>query len=543
MVFHGYRSSAHDSKVRSVNMKHVYLSTICPVIFALLQLFAKTTQEHISVNSDITSQVEVLARTIPQTVLTFLNRYVSNYLYWDFRVNQFEQFTFHDFESSLLGNETQQHDRSMSPWTVRFPIRQFRRTNTWKLLSDQLLGRTGEIFYLREVKTVGVWKTDQTLKHSCASADENDVFMFVFLNTNWEKNDYGELQLHGLLGVDKVVHPKPGRIVFASCKTTFIIKPPSMASSKGLKVLVVRATRAEELSEKSEADETGDEEDFKKRLSENEKDLPAIFLEDVKQFEPAEHLVRRYSLNSTTGIHIFDDVLDNSVVEALVNFVIANATYQENTPDDGSDNVYWISGYPLDVFVRTNIWKVTQQLVKYISGQEGFMPYDVSCNLIRVSDHSKIHIDCSHSVDEFTVLFYLNKDWKVEYNGETVFFDDDYEPILAIKPKYGRIAVFNCGILHSARPPSSLVNGARYTFAVKVSRLEKFQTTDDVHDDVNVIREFLEDASEDEMKNVDVAAVEQLLKKVSKGTASKQEVEQCLKMFEDREKEDIFRNI
>ena len=50
--------------------------------------------------------------------------------------------------------------------------------------------------------------------------------------------------------------------------------------------------------------------------------------------------------------------------------------------------------------------------------------------------------------------------------------------IAAVKPRYGRIVMFRGIIPHSARPPSPGFLGARYTFACKVSTLQRISLKD-----------------------------------------------------------------
>ena len=83
-------------------------------------------------------------------------------------------------------------------------------------------------------------------------------------------------------------------------------------------------------------------------------------------------------------------------------------------------------------------------------------PYDVSINLIRSSDHTRIHNDTGyHGETEFTCLVYLNPDLeKMSDYGETTFFDtssDEPDITAQVRPRYGRTVVFD------GKFPSSLV--------------------------------------------------------------------------------------
>jgi|TARA_R100000008_G_C3573629_1_gene163802 Rps23 Pro-64 3,4-dihydroxylase Tpa1-like proline 4-hydroxylase len=56
-----------------------------------------------------------------------------------------------------------------------------------------------------------------------------------------------------------------------------------------------------------------------------------------------------------------------------------------------------------------------------------------------------------------TIMFYLNRDWKIQYSGETVFLTEDWQDIKeSIIPKPGRAVVFDGYIPHAAREVSRM---------------------------------------------------------------------------------------
>jgi Rps23 Pro-64 3,4-dihydroxylase Tpa1-like proline 4-hydroxylase len=80
-----------------------------------------------------------------------------------------------------------------------------------------------------------------------------------------------------------------------------------------------------------------------------------------------------------------------------------------------------------------------------VSGKDKWFPYDVSCNLIRNADHTRIHNDCEPEEDEWTFLIYLNPNMTKNDYGETVFYEQDTknpEIVAEIRPKYGRAVIF-----------------------------------------------------------------------------------------------------
>ena len=87
------------------------------------------------------------------------------------------------------------------------------------------------------------------------------------------------------------------------------------------------------------------------------------------------------------------------------------------------------------------------QAATFASGNPNLFPYDVSINLVRNADHTRIHGDVSYyGEEEFTCLVYLNPNWTKNDYGETTFFEknsDDTEIVAQVRPRYGRTVIFD----------------------------------------------------------------------------------------------------
>ncbi|MAL45447.1 DUF6817 domain-containing protein, partial [Hyphomonas sp.] len=75
--------------------------------------------------------------------------------------------------------------------------------------------------------------------------------------------------------------------------------------------------------------------------------------------------------------------------------------------------------------------------------------------------HGTIHdLHCDDGAQSFneiyTVMFYLNKEWNVNFAGETVFYYSQTETIDSILPRPSRAILFDGAIPHLARDPSRL---------------------------------------------------------------------------------------
>lgn len=85
----------------------------------------------------------------------------------------------------------------------------------------------------------------------------------------------------------------------------------------------------------------------------------------------------------------------------------------------------------------------------------------------------EVHTDYGEEIAKgITVMFYLNNYWKIDYGGETVFFNQSQNEIIkSIVPKSSRIIVFDGGHPHCARDVRRDVNDLRIvlTFKYKIS--------------------------------------------------------------------------
>jgi hypothetical protein len=91
-------------------------------------------------------------------------------------------------------------------------------------------------------------------------------------------------------------------------------------------------------------------------------------------------------------------------------------------------------------------------------------------NFATLETVDKVHTDSTSSDEHhYTILQYANHLWKMEWHGETLFYDDDGTEIeygVTVKP--GRVIMFDSRIPHSAIAPSRVATYPRYTIATKI---------------------------------------------------------------------------
>jgi len=83
-------------------------------------------------------------------------------------------------------------------------------------------------------------------------------------------------------------------------------------------------------------------------------------------------------------------------------------------------------------------------------------------------DSYYIHRDSPEDSKDVTVLYYANLNWQPDWGGETIFYKDDNDAVLAVSPRPGRLVVGRGAILHRGTVPTQDCYEARLTIAYKL---------------------------------------------------------------------------
>lgn len=129
---------------------------------------------------------------------------------------------------------------------------------------------------------------------------------------------------------------------------------------------------------------------------------------------------------------------------------------------------HWATEVRLEALARQPIYELSQRAtLAFAEPGYTYRPYRAYTNVASYGDMLFTHTDCLPDVHDLTALWYICDDWDVEWGGETVFYDRDGEVAAAVRPRPGRLAMFDGAILHAGRPPSRICYKPRYTFAIK----------------------------------------------------------------------------
>lgn len=183
-------------------------------------------------------------------------------------------------------------------------------------------------------------------------------------------------------------------------------------------------------------------------------------------FGPEASLVKCASVNSCL-VFVVDGLVPEEVRDSLYECLQKDAFRRtEFARPDTQDFRHHVVEYSPDRLRRTELYAVVARLVSLLFPQDQLEAYRIYTNAVMYGDAAFVHRDANDS-DHVTALVYPNPEWSSELGGETVFYDESGEAVVAVEPRPGRVCVFHGCIQHKGSPPSRLFWGSRYTTAFK----------------------------------------------------------------------------
>lgn len=164
---------------------------------------------------------------------------------------------------------------------------------------------------------------------------------------------------------------------------------------------------------------------------------------------------------SNKQVIVFDDIFTSDFVDAMSIFLLRqNYEYRQSFDNELSAAFSndFICSLPVITEVATGI------LEHFRSDTIGYTEQVLShgyAAAIRFGDSCVLHkdIDCD---DCMTFLYYGNVVWSPRWGGETVIYSDDFESVVCVTPKPGRLVFFNASLHHRAGIPTKECPTFRY---------------------------------------------------------------------------------
>jgi hypothetical protein len=165
----------------------------------------------------------------------------------------------------------------------------------------------------------------------------------------------------------------------------------------------------------------------------------------------SDRVSRRLSIGAWQLI-VVDDLFSEQDVASLERF-LRDVPYKLN--DIASDETAYArhlkAEFPVDMAHCTPILRDCIRIARSVLVSEDYVLDRVYTNMILHGDLQGPHTDPPGGI---TALYYANAEWRENWFGETIFYDEGREPAYAVVPRPGRLVVFHSDIVHRAGVPS-----------------------------------------------------------------------------------------
>lgn len=177
----------------------------------------------------------------------------------------------------------------------------------------------------------------------------------------------------------------------------------------------------------------------------------------------------KHTTQSNKNIHVFDDVFDNSIRTNIYRY-LTNSVYRINGYDtpviEEKNHISMTSLYNDNDLINLGFDTFPKELTDIVPLERNHV-IQTMVNLCRPDDVFHLHTDF-HMENSWTMLYYANLKWDLEWGGDTMFLAED-EKNLEYLSLYtpGRIVLFDGRIPHLIRPSTRLAPDYRFTLAIK----------------------------------------------------------------------------
>jgi len=128
-----------------------------------------------------------------------------------------------------------------------------------------------------------------------------------------------------------------------------------------------------------------------------------------------------------------------------------------------------VSDIPAEKVAIDPFLRGLRQIVERLFPDEQFSDQRAYVNCSVYGDSYYAHRDCDAQEQHVTALYYANLEWKPDWGGETIYYNDDEDAELIIVPRPGRIVVARGAVLHRGCVPTRSCYEERYTLAYKLN--------------------------------------------------------------------------
>jgi len=179
----------------------------------------------------------------------------------------------------------------------------------------------------------------------------------------------------------------------------------------------------------------------------------------------------RKSLISGRELFVCDNMIDAMMVKQVATLARTLHYVRKEKSRPGVPGLAAVSDIPADRIAVDPFLCGLRQTVERLFPDEQFANQRAYVNCSVYGDSYYVHRDCAAHEQHVTVLYYANLEWKPDWGGETIYYNDEEDAELAITPRPGRLVVARGAVLHRGNVPTRNCYEERYTLAYKLNSL------------------------------------------------------------------------
>jgi hypothetical protein len=179
----------------------------------------------------------------------------------------------------------------------------------------------------------------------------------------------------------------------------------------------------------------------------------------------------RKSVISGRELFVCDDIVDAAMVQAIGSLVRTLHYIRKEKSRPGVPGLAAVSDIPMEKIAVDPFLRGLRQTVERLFPNEQFTDQRAYVNCSVYGDGYYLHRDCGPHEAHVTALYYANLEWKPDWGGETLYYNDEEDAELAITPRPGRLVIARGALLHRGNVPTRACHEERYTLAYKLNSL------------------------------------------------------------------------
>ena len=145
----------------------------------------------------------------------------------------------------------------------------------------------------------------------------------------------------------------------------------------------------------------------------------------------------RKSVISGRELFVCDDMVDDAMVQTIGTLVRTLHYIRKEKSRPGVPGLAAVSDIPTERIAADPFLRGLRQTVERLFPAEQFTDQRAYVNCSVYGDGYYVHRDCAAHERHVTALYYANLEWKPDWGGETIYYNDEEDAELAISPASG----------------------------------------------------------------------------------------------------------